>query len=170
MTMRWSSLAAALLLVSWAMPAAAAPPAGKAGGGSRGTEKVLTLHAKNPETWQIVPGGASGTLTYVEAAGTFAFTGRQLSPDTEYVLVRHADAPPAGEIVARGRSDRSGHLRLNGRWHDWAGKFWLVPGSDVAVAAGAHAGPQPGRLIAWHPERYLFEYKILGIPCDCEDL
>lgn len=135
---------------------------------NRAREQALLLQAKDPVTWRIVPGGASGTLSYNAALGSFSFSAQRLSRQTEYLLVRYADAPPHGQILARGRTDHVGSLSLKGTWQDWTRKFWLVPGSDVVVETGGGDQPQRGRLIAWHPERYLFEDKILGISCACD--
>lgn len=132
-----------------------------AAGGGR---KSLQLFAKNPATWTIVKGGASGRLIYREASGAFALTAAGLSQRAPYALVRFADAPPKVEILARGSSDERGRLDLSGVWRNWTRKFWLVAGEDVAGDAGG-----AGSLRAWRPDRYLFEEKILGIECACPE-
>jgi hypothetical protein len=42
-------------------------------------------------------------------------------------------------------------------------KIWLVPTADLSFDGDR------ARLTGWHPERYLFEYKILGMTCDCDE-
>lgn len=138
-----------------------------AGGKVGNPEQTLTLHAKDPKTWRIVAGGGRGTLTYHTASGRFALSAQGLAPQTGYLLVRYAENPPLGEIVGQGRSDNGGALQLSGAWHDWTRKFWLVTASDVTELAPAGDRRQ-GRLSAWHPKDYLFEEKILGIPCVCD--
>jgi hypothetical protein len=127
-------------------------------------KKKLLLFAKNPVTWTIVKNGANGKLVYNETTGVFTLRSSGLIPRSSYVLVRYADAPPHGDILARGTSDMRGKLELSGVWHKWNNKFWLVAGEDVAGNVG-----EAGSLLAWRPERYLFEEKPLGIPCNCPE-
>jgi hypothetical protein len=129
-----------------------------------GGKKNLRLFAKNPATWAIVKGGASGRLTYREASGAFMFAAAGLHPRVSYALVRYADAPPKGEILARGTSDERGKLELNGVWRNWTKKIWLVAGEDVTGSVG-----EAGTMRAWRPERYLFEEKPLGVACACPE-
>lgn len=126
--------------------------------------KRLLLFAKNPATWEILKGGANGKLAYREAGGAFTLTASGLIPRSPYALVRYRESPSRGEVVARGVSDAAGKLLLQGNWHAWVGKFWVVSGEDVAGAPGAAAVPR-----AWRPERYLFEEKPLGVPCACPE-
>lgn len=127
-------------------------------------KKKLRLFAKNPATWAIVTGGAGGTLIYRESTGAFTLHATGLQPRAAYALIRYADAPPHGDILARGMSNGSGGLDLTGTWRNWTKKFWLVSGEDVAGNAGESVS-----LRAWRPERYLFEEKPLGIPCVCPE-
>ncbi len=103
-------------------------------------------------------------LVYREATGTFTLSATGLHARSSYALVRYADAPPKAEILARGISDAHGTLEINGIWKNWTKKFWVVPGEDVAGTVGEN-----GSLKAWHPEKYLFEEKPLGIPCNCPE-
>jgi len=127
-------------------------------------KKKLLLLAKNPATWSAVKGGGSGKLVYREATGAFALNATGLATGSSYALIRYADAPPRAEILARGMSDGRGRLELAGVWRNWTRKFWLVSGEDVAGNVGA-----AGTLRAWRPDRYLFEEKPLGIPCQCPE-
>lgn len=127
-------------------------------------KKKLLLFAKNPATWTIIKGGASGKLVYREANGTFTLTAAGLLPRTSFTLVRYADVPPQVEILATKESDKQGNLELSGLWRNWTKKFWLVPAEDVSGKVG-----ETGRLIAWRPDRYLFEEKPLGIACVCPE-
>lgn len=129
-----------------------------------GGKKKLLLFAKNPADWAIVKNGGNGRLIYHESSGVFSLTASGLQPRSSYALIRYADAPPKAEILARGISDGRGKLELSGVWRNWSKKFWLVSGDDVAGAAGAG-----GMLRAWHPDRYLFEEKPLGIACNCPE-
>ena len=127
-----------------------------------GGRKSLRLFAKNPATWAIVRNGASGKLVYSEATGSFTLHASGLPPRAAYALVRYVDAPPHGDILARGNSDAQGKLELGGIWRNWTKKFWLVTGEDLAGQVG-----QAASLRSWRPERYLFEEKPLGVPCNC---
>ncbi|GFE62635.1 hypothetical protein [Geobacter sp. AOG2] len=129
-----------------------------------GGKKKLLLFAKNPATWSIVKGGAGGKLVYGETTGAFTLNAAKLRPRSAYALVRYADVPPRVDIVARGESDRRGNLELRGVWRNWTKKFWVVPAEDVAGKNG-----EAGSLRAWRPDRYLFEEKQLGVPCDCPE-
>lgn len=146
-------LSAALFLSLSAMPCTAA--SGK---------KRLLLFAKSPSNWSIVKNGAHGKLVYREATGAFTVTATGLQPRSPYALVRYADSPPDGDIVARGHSDANGTLELNGIWKNWTRKFWVVAGNDVTGSVG-----ETGTLRAWHPDRYLFEEKPLGVVCNCPE-
>ncbi|NTU59474.1 MAG: hypothetical protein HGA98_00265 [Deltaproteobacteria bacterium] len=138
--------------------------AGEAGPGRAEGPKTLALHAKDPRTWAILPRGAGGRLAYDETAGTFTLVAQRLEPNTAYALVRSADGAATGDLLGWGRSGAGGELRLTGSWSDWTAKFWLVLGGDVE-----EVGARGARLTAWHPERYLFEEKVLGIDCGCDD-
>lgn len=127
-------------------------------------KKKLLLFAKNPATWTIIKNGGTGKMVYRESTGTFSLNAVKLRPHASYALVRYADAPPKVDILAKGKSDQQGRLELSGNWREWSKKFWLVAAEDVKGKIG-----ETGALAAWHPERYLFEEKPLGIPCDCPE-
>jgi len=127
-------------------------------------KKKLLLFAKNPATWAIIKGGATGTLVYREANGTFALNATGLRPRSSYTLIRYADTPPLVDILATKTTDTGGNLEMSGGWHNWTKKFWLVPTEDVKGSTGT-----VGSLTAWRPERYLFEEKPLGIDCVCPE-
>jgi len=127
-------------------------------------QRTLALYAKDPETWKIRPDGAHGTLIYNEKTGRFSFTARKLKPLSGYVLVRNAGTPPTGDLLARGTTNKAGELRLSGRWNDWTKKIWLVCGNDLAISGSRVT------LIAWNPDQYLFEEKVLGVHCgECNE-
>jgi len=149
----------ALMLPASPLSAASVPqppaPVGK---------KKLLLFAKNPSTWAIAGNGGRGTLLYRETGGAFSLTASGLQRQSAYALVRYADAPPAVDVLARGTSSEQGTLQLAGAWRNWTKKFWLVSGDDVVGSVGSS-----GSLRAWRPERYLFEEKQLGVPCNCPE-
>jgi len=153
----------AILLIALSVLTCEAAGAGSKAPASTGKKKLL-LFAKNPANWSIVKDGGSGKLVYREATGAFTLDAAGLAPGSSYALIRYADVPPAAEIVARGVTDQRGRLALSGGWRNWSKKFWLVPGEDVAGSVGA-----AGSLLAWRPERYLFEEKPLGIACACPE-
>jgi hypothetical protein len=137
-----------------------APAKAATGSGKR----KLLLFAKNPVTWAIVKGGAKGKVVYRESTGAFTLNAAGLRPRSAYTLIRYADTPPQVDILARGESDRQGNLEVRGIWRKWTKKFWLVPAEDAVGKVG-----EAGSLQAWRPDRYLFEEKPLGIPCNCPE-
>ena len=130
---------------------------------SSGRKKLL-LFAKNPSSWSSIKQGGSGKMIYRESTGAFILNASGLRPRSAYALIRYADAPPKAEILARGETNSRGQLELRGTWRNWTCKFWLVPGEDVAGKVG-----EAGSLLAWRPEKYLFEEKQLGIACACPE-
>jgi hypothetical protein len=126
-------------------------------GKQRSQQHTLKLYAKDPKTWRIRPGGAHGTLIYNEKTGQFTFAASKLKPLSGYLLVRNADTPPTGDLLARGTTNEAGELRLSGRWNDWTKRFWLVSREDLTIRGNRVT------LIAWNPERYLFEEKVPGV-------
>jgi hypothetical protein len=159
----FSPLLLAALILTLAAPARAAEDAPRKAAGACGKRKLL-LFAKNPTDWSITRGGASGQLVYRSSSGAFTLHASRLRPRSGFALVRVADIPPQAEILARGTSDSRGNLELQGTWHNWSNKFWLVVGEDVAGATGT-----AGTLKSWRPERYLFEEKQLGVACACPE-
>lgn len=160
--MRANVLLAMLLILTLASPCLAAEPGSKTASGSG--KKKLLLFAKNPETWSIIKSGGKGKLVYRESTGDFSLTASGLEPRSAYALIRYADTPPKGEVLARGVSDGQGSLALTGNWRNWTKKFWLVAGEDVSGSPG-----EAGTMTAWRPQRYLFEEKPLGIACNCPE-
>lgn len=146
----------AVLLIHAAPPVEAVGPSTKPA--VRGGKKKLQLFAKNPSTWTIIKGGATGSIIYREATGEFTLNAIGLRPRAPYALVRFAADPPIVEILTKGVSDDLGKLELRGTWHNWTRKFWLVTGEDVEGRIG-----ESGKMLAWHPDRYLFEEKKLGV-------
>ncbi len=134
-----------------------------AGHAASGKKKLL-LFAKNPATWAIVKGGPSGKIIYHEATGVYSLAAAGLQPRSSYALIRVDEGIPKAEILSRGTSDGQGRLELTGNWRTWTRKFWVVSGEDVVGKTGEN-----GTLKAWHPERYLFEEKPLGIACACPE-
>ncbi|BCS53234.1 hypothetical protein [Geobacter sp. SVR] len=155
-----------LVLFLSVVPCLAAEPGAKPGANPPVTtgKKKLLLFAKNPATWSIIKNGGSGKMVYRATTGAFTLTAAGLRSRASYALVRYADTPPKVEILAKAQADRQGRLELAGTWHNWTKKFWLVAAEDVKGKVG-----EAGSLTAWRPERYLFEEKQLGIPCDCPE-
>ena len=118
----------------------------------------LYLCAKDPATWRVLKAGAWGELTIHRSTGKFSFNGHGLRPATDYALVRHAGQATSGSLLACGRTNERGELRVAAAWSAWSGKFWLVLGDDLQ---GRCADPSPASLKAWHPDAYLFESETL---------
>jgi hypothetical protein len=164
----WRMLAVAVFCCLMTEPAVGGEPRSamdkQAVAKQRSPQRTLALYAKDPATWKIRPGGAHGTLNYHEQTGQFSFTARKLKPHSAYLLVRNADAPPTGDLLARGTTNKAGELRLSGRWNDWTNKIWLVSSNDLTISGNRVT------LCAWNPELYLFEEKVLGVSCgECDE-
>ena len=76
----------------------------------------LDLSQKNPDTWEVVEGDASGNMTYdiSEPTFNFEFFGKGLETDTSYSLIYYAVAEVGlnnllsdipGALIAKGKSD-----------------------------------------------------------------
>ncbi len=132
----------------------------------------LSLYEKDPNTWEVIDGGARGRLIYNVAGSkfNFKFNGRGLEPKTEYSLIYYADPWPGdnpGAFIARGRTNSRGRITMAGRvdldtdipndsdanYLD-GGKIWLVLSSDYDAAART--------MIAWNPTEYLFEDRLIN--------
>jgi hypothetical protein len=128
----------------------------------KGMAYHLYLFTKDSETWDITE-GAWGKMTIL-ATGKFVFNGHGLEPGVEYSLINYSPStdwsvepypnPWPGEgstVLAEGTADEGGNIHLNGNAPEVKGKVWLVPSSDFGE----------GKMIAWHPETYLFEFDLL---------
>jgi hypothetical protein len=127
----------------------------------KGMAYHLYFFTKDSETWNITE-GAWGKMTIL-ATGKFVFNGHGLESGVEYSLINYSPgtdwsvesypSPWPGEgstVLAKGTADESGNIHLNGNAPEVKGKVWLVPSSDFE-----------GKMIAWHPETYLFEFDLL---------
>ena len=121
----------------------------------------LHLFAKNPENWRVINNGARGELTIRRSSGKFEMKASGLRPNTEYALARYDGKPPFGKVLARGCSNLRGEYSGSGIWQQWSGKFWLVPGKDLAALPENFSPGMSDELRAWHPVEYLFESEEL---------
>jgi len=145
--------------------------------GQAGSSNVahLYLYEKNPESWEIVAGGAWGKMKYNVAGSTFNFTfnGHRLEQNVEYSLIYYIDpgpgtwtVPPDIVVLATGTCNRGGNLHLSGNVdtgpiphetdvnYPRGGKIWLVLTEDIDVEASKFKW-------AWNPTEYLFEYDLI---------
>lgn len=121
----------------------------------------LYLCAKDPATWRVLPSGGWGELAIHRPSGRYEFTGRGLRPGTTYALVHTSGHSPTGNVLACGRANGRGELRVAGAWTAWSGKFWLVLGEDLQGNCADLAPASPATLKVWHPADYLFETETL---------
>jgi hypothetical protein len=131
----------------------------------------LYLYEKDPDTWEIVDGGAWGKMKYKLAGRTFrfVFNGHGLEPKTEYSLIYYADPWPGnnpGALIASGTSNRGGNIHLAGspdlgmdlpdaadeNYPDGA-KIWLVLSDDYDETNT--------KMADWNPTEYLFEHNLI---------
>lgn len=161
-----------LVLLVGTMPALAGGP-DKPGKGQAGKSNVahLYLYEKDPNTWEIVEGGAWGKMKYNLSGPEFAFVfnGHGLEADTEYSFIYYADPWPGdnpGALIASGTTNRGGVINLVGsvdlgmdlpdpddeNYEDGA-KIWLVLSDDY--------DEENTEMVAWNPTEYLFEYDLI---------
>ncbi len=146
--------------------AAAGGPSGRAGKSPVGQ---LYLYEKDPNTWEIVEGGAWGKMTYTVEAPTFdfAFNGHELESGEDYTLIYYPDPWPGNGLICLGSATANGggNVHIQGsvdtgdlpaegddNYPDGA-KIWLVLSSDVDCDGA--------QMIGWNPTEYLFEYDLI---------
>jgi hypothetical protein len=137
----------------------------------------LILVEKNPSTWEVVEGGASGTLCFdiVDDEFTFKFSACGLEPYTEYSLIYYADkynrfvnwgGDNPGAHIMTGSTGEGDCISLSGTVelgmdlphpddfnYGQGAKIWLVLADDY--------DPDAKKLTAWHPTEYLFETNLI---------
>jgi hypothetical protein len=144
---------------------------GKIPNGPAGRSPIahLYLYEKDPESWEIVDGGAWGKMKYNQY-GTdfnFVFNGHDLEPGYGYSLIYYPDPWPGTGLVCLGDAiadvDGNVHIQgsvdtgdmpsMNDENFDIGAKIWLVLSDDVdCIMAG---------MIGWNPTEYLFEYDLI---------
>ena len=155
-----------MVLVIGAAPVLAA---GKSAPASKSKIGHLYLYAKDPATWEIVPGGAWGKLKYNTSGPVFqyVFNGKKLMKNTEYSLVYYRDYVPEVwphpvTIIAQGKSNAGGNIHLGGKVDlgkdlpepgdvNAGAKIWLVPTYHIT----------DGLIVPWLPTEILFEKTLI---------
>ena len=147
--------------------------AGKTGGAGKSNIAHLYLYEKDPDTWDIVPGGAWGKMKYNLSGPTFdyVFNGHRLEPNTDYSLIYYIEPqttwPTPVEVIDSGTSNGGGNIHLGGS-HDFghdleivyralghnSSKIWLVLTGDLSA--------DQTQLVGWNPTEYLFEYDLIS--------
>jgi hypothetical protein len=129
----------------------------------------LLLYEKNPDTWDIIEGGAWGNLKYNLAGSEFVYElyAFGLKRTENYHLIYYADPWPGnnpGKLIATFSPDTTDYIYGEGsvdlnmdlphpdddNYPDGA-KLWLVPESDY----------ENEQMTAWVPEDYLFENNLI---------
>ncbi len=128
---------------------------------------TIELRVKNPATWQPVPGGASGELTYSPTGPTFdyEFNASGLN-SVEYSLIYYPDPWPGYGLIILGSGSPSvaGELHLEGSMDigdlpidsdpNPGAKIWLVPTSYVNAGLGCMSG--------WNSSLFLLEMEQIS--------
>jgi len=161
-----AGLVVCLLTASLAL--AARVPNGIAG---RSDTAHLYLFQKDPSTWQIIPNGAWGKMTYriISPSFRFVFNGHKLQPGVSYTLIYYPDPWPGNNLICLGSgiADMYGDVHIASAVqtgnlpqptdanYPTGAKIWLVLSTDVDCV-----GPPP-HMIGWNPTQYLFEYNLI---------
>ncbi len=160
LTILFISAALGITAMVWAQG-----PSGQSGNSNVGH---LYLNEKNPETWQIVEGGAWGKMRYFLSGDEFdcVFNAKGLESGVDYTLIYYPDPWPGNGLMCLGSDTAKGGnadvkaqtdtgdlpAPYDENYPDGA-KIWLVLSSDVDCANQVMTG--------WHPEEYLFEYQTI---------
>lgn len=132
----------------------------------------VELKEKDSVTWDVVPGGASGTLTYNPSGNTFDydFTASNLKqPSGEYCLIYYADPYPGdhpGALIGK-HTASGGSINVIGQSTN-LGMDLPQPGdANHPVGAKIQLVPCSGydetghKIIGWNPSNYLFEMNLI---------
>lgn len=149
-----------------AISPAFAAPNGKAKDHCQG----LYLYEKDPATWEVLQDGAWGKYNYKLNGTTISgtFNGHDLDEGIEYSLISYPESYPNVNVIGSAIADEYGNVHIQaeadigepnvysstapGDYQDMTGyKIWLVPTSRLSGS----------NLSGWHPEDYLFEYKLI---------
>jgi hypothetical protein len=148
----------ALLAIGFVGTVAAGPAQGI---NDKGKTEHLYLFEKDPATWEIVPDGAWGKMSF--QADSFVFNGHGLEAGFIYSLVYYPDPWPGTGlmVLGTGTADEFGDVHIAGDFDFTAipiagdenagAKIWLVLSSDVG----------DGQMAGWNPTEYLFEYQLI---------
>lgn len=147
-------------------------PHGGAGPAGKSNTAFLELLEKDPETWEIVEGGAWGKMQYNPVGSTcdFKMNGHGLEPDTDYTLIHYPEPqttwPWPVNVLAQGTTNGGGNIHVEGSVDPQADspvdndadppvgqKIWLVLTADIN---------NDGELAGWNPAEYLFEQRLIG--------
>lgn len=160
----------AVVVCLMVIPAVSKGPSGPAGGSNVGH---LYLYEKNPDTWEIVDGGAWGKMKYNLSGSTFdfVFNGHGLEPGYSYTLIYYPDPWPGTGLIClgAGTANRGGKVHIGqsvdtgdlpadfDQNYPVGAKIWLVLSDDV------NCGMQ---MTGWNPTEYLFEYDLITFDAD----
>ncbi|MGD8627675.1 MAG: hypothetical protein PVH52_01205 [bacterium] len=147
------------------------PGQGRVPNGPSGASHIshLYFNEKDPDTWEIVEGGAWGKMRYSHEAAefNFNFNGHGLEAGMDYTLIYYPDPWPGSGLIClgEGTADIDGNVHIKNavdtgdlptmddeNYPDGA-KIWLVLTSDVDCIMQ--------EMVGWNPVEYLFEYDLI---------
>lgn len=154
-----------LVLVLLASGAAIAAAGGKS---AKAATAELYLYQKDPGTWEIVPGGAWGKMTYKVEGACFdvVFNGHGLMPECEYTLLYYPDPWPGTGMMSLGVgvANAGGNVNIDACTPMTSS---LPIATDTNFATGAKIWLVPTMCVegmtwhCWHPEHILFENNLI---------
>jgi hypothetical protein len=133
--------------------------AGKDGQAGKSNITHLYLYEKDPDTWNIVEGGAWGKMKHNLSGSTFdfVFNGHGLDAGVDYTLIVYygTDWPGTGICLGSGTANEDGDVHImgsesTGDLND--AKIWLVMTDHHDCGTGMNT---------WSPEDYLFENDLI---------
>lgn len=147
------------------------PAIAKGKNGPRGKSLVghLYLFEKNPDTWEVVDGGAWGKMKYNLQGNEFdfIFNGHGVESGQSYTLIYYPDPWPGDGLIClgEGTANGSGNVHIKNKIDtgdlpaegdenlSCGAKIWLVLSGDVDC--------ENQEMVGWQPEEYLFEYNLI---------
>ena len=183
-------LAVACAVLASLVVAPAVIAAGKSGAaGKESNVGHLYLYEKDPESWEIVPGGAWGKLKYNLSGDEFEylFNGHGLDPGVSYSLIYYADPWPGdnpGALIAIGTANRGGNIHLRGsvdlemslphpddaNYEEEGGDPgtpgapptpFPFGGAKIWLVLSDDYNAETNAMTAWNPSEYLFEAELM---------
>lgn len=143
--------------------------AGKNGPAGKSNTGHLYLYEKDPDTWEIVDGGAWGKMTYNLSGPRFkfVFNGHDLVPGEDYTLIYYPDPWPGNGLICLGESrandEGNVHIRESVDTGDLPADYDIAPlgGAKIWLVLSDDVDDVNEKMVGWNPTEYLFEFDVI---------